>query len=157
MQIHLVLLQTEHAKTSYIWRNDPKVWELTGSRPDKEITYEIEFEWIKKVLQREDEKRFAIIADGAYVGNIQLTKISSIDAELHIFIGDANFWDKGIATIATKLMLKKAFDEYNLKKVYLLVHKDNKSAQKVYKKNGFKVTEKIENLLKMEAININQH
>jgi hypothetical protein len=42
------------------WRNDSEVWALTVSSPDKFITPEIEKDWIEQVLNRENEKRFAI-------------------------------------------------------------------------------------------------
>lgn len=150
MQVALVPLAEEHAKISYKWRNNPKVWELTGSRPDKEITYEIEKEWITRVLKRDNEKRYAILANEVYVGNVQLTNINKNDAEFHIFIGNMQHWGKGIATIATKLLLEIALLDFQLKTVYLWVHKDNHSAIKVYQKNGFKITQLNNNQLKME-------
>jgi len=63
MDIFLRPLKVEDALTSYKWRNNPALWELTGSKPNRLITTEIETEWINKVLRRKDEIRFAICID----------------------------------------------------------------------------------------------
>lgn len=136
MQIELKPLKEEHAQISYKWRNDEDVWKYTGSKPNKKITLQDELNWIREVLKRENEKRYAIIVNNQYVGNIQLTDITGETAQFHIFIGDKNFWGKNIGTVATKLMLENA-KKIKLKKIYLEVNKKNLSAIKVYEKNGF--------------------
>lgn len=45
---------------------------------------------------------------------------------------------KGIAFEATQLILKKAFQELGLRRVFLSVHSDNTSAIKLYEKAGFR-------------------
>lgn len=44
---------------------------------------------------------------------------------------------KGIAYEATKLILKKAFQELKLRRVFLSVHADNIAAIKLYERSGF--------------------
>jgi RimJ/RimL family protein N-acetyltransferase/GT2 family glycosyltransferase len=138
-------LELGDAEISYKWRNDPEVWKFTGSRPDIHITEEIEKKWIENKLKEIDSKRFAIVHNNIYVGNIQLTNISPNEsAEYHIFIGDKSFWNKGIAKTATNLLIEYAKNELKLKKIYLLVNPLNLSAIKVYEKSGFKkVTEEV--------------
>lgn len=123
------------------WRNDPDVWTYTGSRPNLLITEEIELEWIRKTLKDLTSKRFAICitATNEYIGNVQLTNIENDSAQFHIFIGNKSFWGKGIATAATKLILKFALNQLHLKKCYLEVDRRNQPAIKSYEKNGFKV------------------
>ena len=98
MKCYLRLLEENDALTSFNWRNDERVWKHTGSRPDRIITQEIETEWIKTILQRDNEKRFAICIESTnkYIGNVQLTGIEDSKAEFHIFIGDVNFWGKNM-------------------------------------------------------------
>ena len=129
-------LKKEDALTSYKWRNNPVVWKYTGSRPDRYITPEIEMEWITRVLKNTDEKRYAIIAENEYVGNVQLLNITKQSAEFHIFIGDTNFWNKGVATKATMLVIKEA-KKLNLDYITLKVNKSNTAAIKLYNKAGF--------------------
>jgi RimJ/RimL family protein N-acetyltransferase len=53
-------LRLEDAQMSYQWRNNPKIWRHTLSKPDRHITVEMEAESLARILTREDEKRFAI-------------------------------------------------------------------------------------------------
>lgn len=135
--VYIRPLREEDSKISYKWRNDPHIWTFTGSKPDKEITYEIETEWILKVLSDHTARRFAIIVDENYVGNIQLTNISSTSAEYHIFIGNKEYWGKGVAYLATYQILNYAKEELKLLNINLSVREDNIGAVKTYLKNGF--------------------
>lgn len=139
-------LEQNDSEVSWKWRNDEEVWKYTGSRPNISVTPEIEREWINKVLNQTNSRRFAIIADGIYIGNIQLTNVTEIDAEYHIFIGDKKFWGKGIANLATQKILTFAVKELKLKCVYLFVNPNNSVAIKLYEKIGFK---KVSNKIKM--------
>lgn len=137
MKVKLRPLVESDAMISYKWRNNPLVWQYTANQPDIVITPEIETAWIKKVLLRTDERRFAILANGVYVGNAYLTSISEADAELHIFIGDTDFWGRGIGTQALNLLIDFARRELSLKYLHLRVHLHNTSAYRMYQKAGF--------------------
>lgn len=141
MDIQIRPLQIDDARVSYKWRNDPEVWKYTGSKPDRVITQEIETEWIKRVMDDSTSKRFAILADGTYVGNIYLTDITDKDAQYHIFIGDKSYWGKGIAQIASKILLDYAEQHLPISKVYLKVKSENAAAVAVYRKLGFQADE----------------
>ncbi|HFK5546683.1 TPA: GNAT family N-acetyltransferase [Elizabethkingia anophelis] len=132
-------LKIEDAQISYVWRNDPDVWEFTGSRPENEITLEIEQQWLRQALIDSTSKRFAIINDDRYIGNIQLTNLTDKEAQFHIFIGDKKSWGKGIATLTTYQLLFYAKETLQLESIYLIVNKNNKAAIKAYFKNGFKI------------------
>jgi diamine N-acetyltransferase len=45
-------------------------------------------------MAEKDSRRFAILADDTYVGNIYLTDINDKTAEYHIFIGGKTFGAK---------------------------------------------------------------
>ncbi len=145
-------LEISDAEISWKWRNNPKIWELTGSKPNQQITHEIEHDWIQKVIADHTTRRFAILVDDAYVGNIQLTNIIEYDtAEYHIFIGDTNYWGKGVAKFATYQILYYAKEVLGLKNVFLKVRKENSSAINVYTKNGFVRTSEDEGWLNMNC------
>lgn len=146
-EIYLRPLEEKDAETSHMWRNDPDIWKFTGSKPDRHITPEIEKEWIKQILKRPSEKRFAICLkeSGQYIGNVQLTGITDYDGELHIFIGEQLYWGKGIGTKATDLLVEYAFNELKLQCVYLFVKKENTSAVRAYEKVGFNTILEVEN------------
>ena len=140
MNVSIRPLKISDALISYRWRNDASIWRYTGSKPSHYIDVNKEISWIKDVLQRPNEKRFAIFIDEEhYVGNVQLTDIFNGDAEFHIFIGDVDFQGRGVGTQATRLILAFAKDEMGLERVHLNVHPENLSAITVYEKCGFQL------------------
>ena len=130
-------LEHNDSEISWKWRNDEEVWKYTGSRPNISVTPEIEREWINKVLNQTSSRRFAITVDDKYVGNIQLTNITSENAEYHIFIGDKDYWGKGIGLSATQQIIRFAKNVLKLKQIYLYVKKENENAVKLYQRCGF--------------------
>lgn len=151
-KINIRPLKKEDAKISYVWRNNPQVWENTGKRPDIVITEEIETNWIEKILLEENSERFAIMIDTNYIGNVQLTNIKDKSAIFHIFIGDPEYWGQGIGTVATCLMIERGFDQLELEKIKLRVRKGHSRAYNIYKKLGFKTTHEDDELIHMELI-----
>lgn len=145
-------LQEQDAYTSVKWRNDPEVFKYTGNTYKNEITLETELNWIRKVMANKNEYRCAILADGVYVGNIYLTDITKESAHYHIFIGNKDYWGKGVAKKASGLILDYAFNALNLKKVCLRVKKQNKVAFALYKKLGFVEKKEDGEWLEMEKL-----
>lgn len=140
------------AEVSYRWRNDPEIWTLTGRRPDRYITLEIESEWIRTVIAEPDSKRFAIEVNGKYVGNIQITNIrDQSEGQYHIFIGEKQFWGKGVATLATWQVIRYAKEVLKLKQLFLFVNPLHNSAIHIYEKCGFeKVSDEIKMILDLD-------
>lgn len=103
-------------------RNDPEVFKYTGTVYRNEIFLDTELNWINKVIQNKDEYRCAILVDDVYVGNIYLTGITTTSADYHIFIGNKDYWGKGVAKKALELILRYAFDDLKLKIVKLRVN-----------------------------------
>ncbi len=155
MKVFIRPLVETDAKTSFKWRNNPKVWRYTQTKPNRKITVEIEQTWLKEVMSRKNEKRFAICVgdEMEYVGNVQLTDITLDNAQFHIFIGELKHHGKGIGTKATMLILEYAFKELMLKNVYLYVNHKNVAAIKSYEKCDFVIVEKLDNDFKMIVIN----
>ena len=58
-------------------------------------------------------------------------------AELYIAIGDREYRGKNLGSKALQIALKYAFEELDLNRIYLFTHKENETAKKFYKKNGF--------------------
>ena len=142
-------LREQDAFKSYIWRNNKKVFALTTVSYKSEVTLEMELNWIRRVLFNKNEFRFAIEVDGSYVGNIYLTNITPFDGYYHIFIGDTNYWGKGIGFDASLLLLQYAFYSLHLKRVLLDVLSNNTRAIRLYEKLGFKKIGNMNSTIKM--------
>jgi len=141
MRIYLRSLELSDVDRIVVWRNDIEVTSSLGGNTYFTSTLR-ELEWLKKIILN-DEKNIrlaiCITSDNQHIGNINLTSINWINqcAEFSIMIGDKSQWGKGYGKEATKLILKYAFAELNLNRVYLTVREDNNNAIKLYKKNGF--------------------
>lgn len=149
MNITIRPLEENDAQTSVKWRNTPEIWKLTGSKPDHTITIEEELEWIRRVIQDKTCRRFAILADGRYIGNTYLTDMHKGEAEFHIFIGDKSYWGKGIAKRASILVIEYAKNELNLMKINLGVNPENLPAISIYRALGFKEFDKKDGFVRM--------
>jgi diamine N-acetyltransferase len=151
ISVYIRPLVLEDAQTSYLWRNDPKVWTFTNFKATQRITPKMEAAWLQSNLNRPDQIRFAICLKelDTYVGNIQLLDIQDKRAELHLFIGNKIYWGKGIGYQATMLILKYAFFFKNLDSLYLRVHPANIPALSIYEKAGFDIVGEKDGLVRM--------
>lgn len=116
---------------------------INDSNNHKYLHYDLPLEY-EKTLQwfenRNLDKRLDCIIEygGIPVGLIGLLEIDKINkkAEYYITIGSDSFKRKGIATIASYLILRYAFETLKLNKVYLNVDSKNKAACTLYEKIG---------------------
>lgn len=153
MQVTIRPLQEKDAYASVVWRNDSEVFKYTGNTYSHEILLENEIEWIRKVISNPNDYRCAILADDIYVGNIYLTDICSNCAEYHIFIGNREYWGKGVAKAASSLIIEYGFNSLGLREIYLSVRKQNTSALMLYKSLGFHEYEEIGDSILMKLFN----
>lgn len=143
MEISIRPLEERDAYTSVKWRNIPDLWTHTTFKATRTISIEDELTWIRKVITSPRDARFAIMADEVYVGNIYLTDIHDGVGEYHIFIGEKEYWGKGIAKKASLLLIEYARNR-GLKGIYLEVKQENAGAYHLYEKLGFRKTEVLE-------------
>lgn len=73
------------------------------------------------------------------VGSVYIRDIDHAHhkGEYGIFIGEENARGRGIGTLAAKLMIRYAFEELGLHKLFLRVFADNAAALGSYEKAGF--------------------
>jgi RimJ/RimL family protein N-acetyltransferase len=78
--------------------------------------------------------------DGEYLGGISLMTIDWINrsAQVGIVIGSKLHWGKGYGTDAMRVVLRFAFDQMNLHRVWLNVYDFNTRGIKSYEKCGFR-------------------
>ncbi|PIS05302.1 MAG: GNAT family N-acetyltransferase [Candidatus Buchananbacteria bacterium CG10_big_fil_rev_8_21_14_0_10_42_9] len=123
------------------WLNDPEVNYYLETR--QSTISELE-KYIQK--QIDDPNSFFVgIFDNTndlHIGNIKLEPIEwdKKVATFGILIGNKDYWNKGIGTEATNLIVRHAFEEMQLDEIKLGVIDLNKRAIRAYEKVGFKMT-----------------
>lgn len=101
-------------------------------------------QFIEKEFETESQSMFAFAIrtreDNRLLGEIDLSGINWASGEAIIGIGISNRedWGKGYGTDAMKIILRFAFTELNLHRVFLNVFEYNPRAIRSYEKCGFK-------------------
>jgi RimJ/RimL family protein N-acetyltransferase len=73
------------------------------------------------------------------IGNCGFLEVDNLNqtAEVGIFIGNKNYWNKGYGTESLSLLLDYGFKALNLHNILIRVYDYNERARKCYKKIGF--------------------
>lgn len=142
MNIKLRELEKADLEMLNSWRNDPELMSSLGNN-FLFISGAVDAAWFENYLQNRDKAiRLSIITtpDNRYIGNVNLTSIHAINrsAEFSILIGSPQDRGKGIGREATHYMLRHAFEDRGLHRIYLSVLQENTAALKLYEKIGFK-------------------
>lgn len=121
------------------WRSTPDI--LAQMFADEPPTRETHLRWLAGIQARGNRQEFVIVecATGRSIGTIGL----EIDkrnrrAEFGILIGEPDARGKGYAHEAGELILRYAFDDLKLHRVYLEVFADNGPAIRLYEALGFR-------------------
>lgn len=129
--------EVKDIENKVMWINNPQNNQYLHY--DLPLNIEKTTEWFYK---RNTLNRCDCVIEYMYIpiGLIGLLNIDNTNrkAEFYISMGNIEYKRKGIATIATKLILQYAFETLNVNKVYLNVDEKNVSARKLYEKVGFK-------------------
>jgi RimJ/RimL family protein N-acetyltransferase len=116
-----------------IWNNIRDIFPYPYSEEDGK-------QFIEKVLSKlAPATDFAIVVEGKAVGGIGIAlqkDVERISAEIGYWLGEA-YWNKGIMTRAVKLMVKYAFANFPLQKIYTPVFDFNIASMRVLQKAGF--------------------
>jgi diamine N-acetyltransferase len=139
--VYLRSLEMADLERCHRWHNDPDLYQHLGNsyRP---VSQKSEAAWLEsKASWHQNEFNLAICltASDEHIGNIYLRDIDWVSrrAELHIFIGDKTQRSKGCGQSAVRQLVRYAFDELGLQRVFLFVLEDNQAARRSYEKCGF--------------------
>ena len=139
--IDIIAGNSKWANLNCKWRNNPKVrqysrniWPQTLEEakkrfeplPDKQMRDSIKFTIYHKQSKRP-------------IGRIGFSRIDWVSRNANIFaiIGEPEYWGKGIAGEASKLMINYGFTELNLHKIFAGVFTPNKRSLRAAEKLGF--------------------
>lgn len=133
----------EQAQEYLSWVNQEEIahW-VTRSLPVSPLEHQ---RWYESLMQRQDCVVFSVTENesGSYLGNVWLWGVHPVhrSAELRILLGPT-VKGKGYGSEACKGLVRFAFRDLNLNKVFLYVLSHNVAAVRAFEKSGF-VTEGI--------------
>jgi len=123
------------------WQNDPKVRRYARNM------WPVTIEEIKKWFEPSPDrhmKEFVVFTiyhkrDKRPIGSVGFGRINWVSRNANIFatIGEPEYWGKGIAIEANKLLIKYGFTELNFHKIYAGVFTPNKRSLRAAEKLGF--------------------
>lgn len=121
------------------WINDHDVTSLLfmGERPAS--LQLLEKQWEQDQRSQKDIVFAVCTKDDTFIGTTGLYVINWIasSAEYRIFLGDKGYWNRGLGTECTKLVVVYGFERLNLNRIYLGVNAENKGGIRAYEKAGF--------------------
>ena len=139
--VTLRAIEPDDAERAHAWLNDPEVtYFLTDRYPPSQR----DETWLAGARANSfDGVRLAIeTKDGAHIGGINLYRFQSgpedRNAGLGIIIGEKAYWSKGYGADAIVVLLRFAFHEMNLHRVWLTVLESHERGIACYRKCGFR-------------------
>ena len=125
---------------TYRWHNDPDLYRTVSTF--HYVSHATDEEWLRKKQTFSTEEvnlAICLTSNLQHIGNIYLRKIDWIPrhAELFIWIGEPDQRSKGYGQAAIRLLIKHAFEDLGLRRMYLTVVEDNRPAIRAYEKCGF--------------------
>jgi len=141
-QIKLRPLVIDDVTDEYIkWMNDYEVVKYTESR-FKQHTRESIMEFVNNANNKKTHT-FAIIANdyNKHIGNIKIGNINWIsrNGDIGLIIGRKEYYGRGIATEAIRLVTQYAFEQLNLNKVRCGIYAPNIGSIKAFQKAGWEI------------------
>lgn len=139
--IKLSPLTSENLAPFYKWIKDEEAIIYSLSIFQKMKTDQQIEEWYTNSLNDKKNSNHGIFVDDVFVGYAGICGMSDTNksGEYFIFIGDKDYWGKGIGSEVTKMIVKMGFEELGLNRIMLTVSVPNVGGVKAYEKAGFKL------------------
>lgn len=129
----------EDKKRIALLLNNRKIWDNLRDYIPHPYTVKDAEAYITFCNEADPPTNFAIEYQGELVGSIGLvlkTDVYRKSAEIGYWLGE-DYWGKGIASHAVKLMVDYGFQHLDIVKIYSGIFSFNVASQKVLEKNGF--------------------
>jgi RimJ/RimL family protein N-acetyltransferase len=145
--VYLRALELDDLERTYKWHNDPELYRTLGGQFHY-VSRATEEEWLrKKQAYSPQEVNLAICLTSTqqHIGNFYIREIDWIarHASLHVLIGETIQRGKGYGTVANHLVVKYAFQNLGLNRLWVSVLEDNQPSLKLFEKCGFTVEGKL--------------
>ena len=138
--VYLRALELDDLDRTYKWHNDQALYRTMGVFHF--VSRGTDAEWLRKKQAFSNEEvnlAICLTENSQHIGNIYLRNIDWIarHGELRILIGEPDQRSKGYGQAAIRLLIKHAFQDLGLLRLYLFVLEDNKAALRAYETCGF--------------------
>lgn len=160
-RINLIPLLQKDINLVVRWMNDPDV--RTYARNPLPRTIEEVKKWFEP--KKDDEAKIDIDFliyhknDKKPIGTIGLTNINWLDRNANLFtvIGESEYWGKGIAVEAGKMMITYAFEELNLHKIHTSIYSPNERSLKTAEKIGLVQEAVLREEIYIDGVHVDNH
>ena len=140
LPVFLAPLRDTHIEKLTSWKNDPGLAHQIAAHPAQFTGSQVRA-WMLRNAADPDQLFMGIFAraDAAVIGVARLMFIDWVSgvAELGIFIGEPTARGQGQGRAAVQLLLRRAFGQLGLHRVFLRVMVDNAAAIRCYRACGF--------------------
>lgn len=137
--VNLRALEREDLKQLRDWRNS--LYIRAHTREYRLLNMENQRQWFESLVNDRNNIMFGIVTkDGNLMGVCGLTFIDwkNRNAEVSIYLGEKKWQRKGHASDALNTLIRYAFLELGLHRIYAIIFEYNKASIKFFGKNGFK-------------------
>lgn len=132
-KLQLVEYDRSFLDMSWMWLNDKQIKYLTMT---PEFSREEQQAFFKNLPKRKDYFIKGVTYKEIPIGACGLKNISGDQAELWLYIGDKEYWGKGLGE-KIMLLLETEAVNLNIRKIYLKVLEENKAAIGLYEKLNY--------------------
>ena len=136
------------AKSLYLHARNPNIGPIAGWQPHESEQYSLNI--IKTVLCRPEA--YAVFKDDILIGSVELLVHPNGNhwwgeesAELGYWIAE-DYWGNGYATECSYQLIKRAFNDLAIERIYATYKHENIASKRVLEKLGFKYYTELNNI-----------
>lgn len=135
--VRLDPLSVSHLPHVMTWVNDREVMQYFAQRQER-ISEEEERRYLESLTRSKTDRAFSIFMGEEYVGQCSVNQIYWPARNGRVFlVVRKEMQGKGLGSDALRALIERAFGEMDLHKLWLIVRRDNRSAQAMYLRAGF--------------------
>jgi len=137
MKVSLAQLERAYLPVMRDWRNSEEIRSRTREYSLLNMINQVD--WFVKVSRDRDNEMFAIHSGLPLIGVCGLCHIDWVSkiAEVSVYIGDKSYRRKGVGTKVLRLLRDKAFNEFNLHKLWAEIYSNNSASAALFEKAGY--------------------
>ena len=136
-----VISKKDVSLTYLNWLKNDEIMKFTEQNK-KNHTLESTIKFVEEKFQSKFDFLFGIFLNNNHLGNIKLGPIdwAKGEAQISFFLGEKNFWGKGIMFKVIKKLLSFAFQTLRLTEIKAGYDKKNIASAKIFEKCNFNIT-----------------